>query len=47
MDIVKPERLDLDVDIMNDNNRQCGANNFFFDNRTIHFILTMERDCIV
>lgn len=31
---------DLNLEVAN-----CGANNYFYHNRTIHFVLTNEPDC--
>lgn len=35
------------VDIMTDENRYCGAHNYYYDNRTVHFIINAERNCQV
>lgn len=34
--------------LINDiNSHYCGGNNYFYENRTVHFIVTDEPDCIV
>jgi uncharacterized protein YhbP (UPF0306 family) len=42
---VKPFYLADEVNILLDENRFCGAHNYYYDNRTIHFIITNERFC--
>ncbi len=33
--------------IQNASTHYCGGNNYFYENRTVHFVVTDEPDCIV
>jgi len=44
--LVRPYPLNRNVDLM-DKLLTCGANNFYFEDRTIEFVLTRYKDCMV
>lgn len=45
---VKSFREDEEIDLVaEDEKRTCGANNYFFKNNTIHFVVTNDLNCFV
>jgi hypothetical protein len=44
--VIKPRRNDENFDLRT-TPEACGANNFWFENRTIHFVVNGQPDCVV